>query len=154
MNHDELINNGDSAGFVWNAGPVSYVAAKGQSPVLLSTTAPHLTVTDTQKFGEVFPGVILECLDGTSIKVLSQGVTRRMLRADRKASDRDMKIGVLDAIRGVRRSRPATIIRERVYVVDGVEHTDVAAAQAAQMAYLIDLGVDPAIARQTALKIA
>lgn len=150
MNYDELIKDPTPAGFTWGQGPVSYNKSKG-NPVLLSDKAPHATVTDVEKFEAAFPGVILASLDGTSIKVLCQGVSRRILKAEPTLQDfTKIKTGILDAIRGVK-ARPTAFVTQKVYVVNGEEFTSLEDAQRAEIAYLVDLGVPAEVATQKVL---
>lgn len=110
--------NTEAAGFVWEIGEVQYDPHKNRQKVSLGD-APHVKVIDVSKFEEQFPGVILAALNGTSIKVACQAVTRRALLRDRKAAWTDMQTGVLNSLRGIK-SRVAVTVRTEVkYVVGG-----------------------------------
>lgn len=148
----ELLTN--PVGFTWEMGEVSY-EPKGQKGQKVSLgQAPHVKVNDVIPFETEFPGVILGSLNGTSIKVACQATTRRMLlkvKADGgvRPSDEAMRIAVLNALRGIKNR--ATVIERKVYTFNGVEYATLAEAQAAQIAFLIDLGIDSDIAREKVL---
>lgn len=138
-------------GYEWHMGPVAHEPdAEGTTKVALRDV-PHIFVTDVKIFDEHFPGTILGSLNGTSLKVLSQAVARRMVLKDRKVTDEQIKSAILNAVRGIRQRGPGAIVREKVYEFQGVEYATLAESQAAQMAFLIDLGVDPELARSKVL---
>ena len=126
------------SGFSWQMGDVAYQPEKGAKVSL--GEAPHAKVEDVVKFEAAFPGVILAALNGTSIKVLCQGVTRRLKLRDRKVSDADMQDAVIDALRGVR-SRGGSTIRFK-YVVGGKTFDNISDAQDYGREVLASKGLD------------
>jgi hypothetical protein len=105
-------DNSATAGFVWESGKVQYDPHKNRQKVDLGQ-APHVKVVDVAKFEQNFPGVILAALNGTSIKVACQAVTRRMLLRDRKSAWKDMQTSVLNSLRGIK-SRAAVVVRTEI----------------------------------------
>ena len=102
----------EEAGFVWEEGEVQY-EPDGDSKTKVSLgVAPHTRVVDVAKFEENFPGVILAALNGTSIKVACQAVTRRALIRDRKTTDESMRTAVLNALRGIKNRGAVVVKRE------------------------------------------
>lgn len=101
-----LIQDGSDAGFEWKSGEVSYRPDPKQSTKVSLGNAPYVRVTDVSRFENYFPGVILQALDGTSILVACQAVTRRMLKAVRagapKPTDEAMRLAVINALRGIK----------------------------------------------------
>jgi hypothetical protein len=130
--------NASESGFAWEMGIVSYQPEKGAKVSL--GEAPHAKVEDVPKFEAAFPGVILAALNGTSIKVLCQGVTRRLKLRDRKVSDADMQDAVIDALRGVR-SRGGATIRFK-YIVGGKSFDNISDAQTYGREVLAAKGLD------------
>jgi hypothetical protein len=88
-------------GFIWELGEVQYEPTRGGSKVSLGD-APHVKVVDVAKFEATFPGVILTALNGTSIKVACQAVTRRMKLKNRSVSESDMRAAVANSLRGIK----------------------------------------------------
>lgn len=115
-------DNTAAAGFVWETGEVSHEPSR-RNRILLGN-APHAKVTDVALFEAQFPGVILKALDGTSIKVLSQAVTRRAwLRAKAlgtKPDWKEMQLGVLRALRGLK-ARATVVVRNVTKFAVGTE---------------------------------
>lgn len=144
------------AGFQWELGEVSYQPDKNSRQKVTLGDGPHVKVVDVEKFEAEFPGVILAALNGTSIKVQCQGVTRRAFlsakrEGGRKPTDDEMRPDVLRSLRGMK-SR-ATVVVQNVtkYVYGGVEYDTAEEAQAAEIAFLVDMGVDAATAREKVL---
>lgn len=109
-----LIQDGSEAGFVWESGEVQYRPDPKQSTKVSLGNAPYVRVSEVGKFETYFPGVILQALDGTSILVACQAVTRRMLKAVRagapKPTDEAMRIAVVNALRGIK-NRGGVIVK-------------------------------------------
>jgi hypothetical protein len=122
-------DNTAAAGFIWESGEVAHEPSRRNRIVL--GNAPHAKVTDVAAFEQQFPGVILKALDGTSIKVLSQAVTRRAwLRAKalgQKPDWKEMQLGVLRALRGLK-ARATVVVRNVVKYSVGDELFDDAEA--------------------------
>lgn len=140
----------EDKGFEWQFGSVSHEPDDdAKTKVVIREKVPYLFVTDVQKFDAAHPGVIMGCLNGTSIKVISQNTARRILQKNGKATDDTLKTAIYNAVIGVR-SRGA-VVREVKYEFQGVEYATLAESQAAQIAFLIDLGIDPTVAREKVL---
>ena len=145
-----------AAGFEWQSGEVSYQPDKNSRQKVSLGDAPFCKVVDVAKFEENFPGVILASLDGTSIKVQCQGVTRRAILFTKRVGgkrprDAQMRPDVLRSLRGMK-SRTTVVVQSITkYVYGGVEFATLEEAQAAEIATLIDLGVDPVLAREKVL---
>ena len=128
INIANLTQDGTDAGFTWELGEVQYEPTKGTKVSL--GDAPHTKVTDVTKFEATFPGVIIAALNGTSIKVACQAVTRRMKLKNRQVTENDMRAAVINSLRGIKNR--ATVVTQKVYVWNKVEYAtlDEAAAQA------------------------
>lgn len=100
MQLTDLIQDGTDAGFTWELGEVQYEPSKGHKVSL--GDAPHTKVTDVSKFEAAFPGVILAALNGTSIKVACQAVTRRMKLKNRQVTEQEMRAAVVNSLRGIK----------------------------------------------------
>jgi hypothetical protein len=116
-----LIQDGNAAeaGFEWKSGEVQYRPDPKQSTkVSLGKNVPYVRVTDVGRFETYFPGVILQALDGTSVLVACQAVTRRMLKAVRagapKPTDEQLRIAVINALRGIK-ARGGVVIQIRAF---------------------------------------
>lgn len=134
-------------GYEWQYGIVSYKPDRSQGSKIVLGKTPYLRVTDTVRFAKYLPGVIEASLDGTSIKVRCQGVTRPMLQKNRKVSADDMKRAILNSLRGVRAPRTATVIErvveKKVYVaIDGSEHATELEARQHSMAVMADEAIE------------
>lgn len=155
---EEMLNDegAASAGFSWESGEVSHQPDKSSRQKVSLGNAPHVKVLDVKRFEEEFPGVILASLNGTSVKVQCQGVTRRRLLAVRanggkRPTDADMRPDVLASLRGMK-SRGTVVVRTvEKFIYGGIEYETAEEAQAAEIATLIDLGVDPVLAREKVL---
>jgi hypothetical protein len=137
-------DNTDAAGFIWETGPVSHEPSK-RNRILLGD-APHAKVTDVTKFEAQFPGVILKALDGTSVKVLSQAVTRRAwLRAKaagQKPDWKEMQLGVLRALRGLKQRATVVVRNVAKYVVGDTLYDSMDEARDAARDLLAEKGLD------------
>jgi hypothetical protein len=115
-----LIQDGNAAeaGFEWKSGEVQYRPNPKESTKVSLGNAPHVRVTNVEKFEAYFPGVILQALDGTSVLVACQAVTRRMLKAVRagapKPTDESLRIAVINALRGIK-NRGGVVIQIRAF---------------------------------------
>lgn len=110
--------NTAEAGFVWEEGDVSYRPNPKESTKVSLGKAPHVRVTDVGLFETYFPGVILQALDGTSVLVASQAVTRRMLKAVRsgapKPTPEALRTAVINALRGIK-NRGGVVIQIKAF---------------------------------------
>ena len=131
-------DNAAGAGFSWELGEVQYEPTKGTKVSL--GDAPHTKVTDVSLFEATFPGVILAALNGTSIKVACQAVTRRMLLKNRQTTEAEMRAAVINSLRGIKNR--ATVVTQKVYVWGGVEYASKDAAEGAMRAALLEKGMD------------
>lgn len=99
------------AGFTWELGEVSYEPTKGQKVSL--GDAPHAKVEDVAKFEDNFPGIILAALNGTSIKVACQAVTRRAILRNRQVTETELRSLVLNNLRGIK-NRAAVVVKREI----------------------------------------
>lgn len=110
--------NAAEAGFEWKSGEVQYRPNPKESTKVSLGNAPYVRCTDVEKFEAYFPGVILQALDGTSILVACQAVTRRMLKAVRagapKPTDEQLRIAVINALRGIK-NRGGVVFQIRAF---------------------------------------
>jgi hypothetical protein len=136
---NNLVVSPAECGFTWELGEVAFQPENQGAKVSLGD-APFTKVVDVALFEKQFPGVILAALNGTSIKVFCQGVTRRMKLRDRAVSEAEMQKAVLDALRGVR-SRGGSTVRFK-YVVGGKSFDTIEAAQAHGREVLVSKGLD------------
>jgi len=146
-----LIQDGSDAGFVWESGEVQYRPDPKQSTKVSLGSAPYVRVVDVPKFERYFPGVILQALDGTSILVACQAVTRRMLKAVRagapKPSTEAMQIAVLNALRGIK-NRGGVVLKIKAF---GKVFENEAQYMEFGLALLIGKGLDEETAKEILL---
>lgn len=155
---EEMLNaeGAQAAGFVWESGEVQYQPSKTDRQKVSLGNAPHVKVVDVKRFEEEFPGVILASLNGTSIKVQCQGVTRRELlsvkaNGGKRPDDETMRPDVLRSLRGMK-SRGTVIVKTvEKFIYGGQEYDTAEEAQAAEIAFLVDMGVDATTAREKVL---
>jgi hypothetical protein len=108
-------------------------------------------VTDLEKFRTAFTDtVILGILDGTSIRVMSQDVSRRLLNKGTKKAE-DIQAAIINRLRGVRNSSGGSVrtVTKLVYnLPDGSKYEGDSEVeyQQAYAAALVDAGVPSAAA--------
>jgi len=108
-------------------------------------------VTDLEKFRAAFSdATILGILDGTSIRVMSQDVSRRLLNKGTKAAD-VIQSAIINRLHGVRNSTGGGVrtITKNVYALpDGTKYDGESEVeyQQAYAAALVDAGVPSAAA--------
>jgi hypothetical protein len=115
-------NTDELAGFTWELGEVQYQPTAKGSKISLGD-APHVKVTNVERFEGMFPGVILAALNGTSVKVACQAVTRRMKLKDRQAGEESMKVAVLNSLRGIK-NRASVVIKTVIRAFGRVFETE------------------------------
>lgn len=105
------------------------------------------TVVDVELFMKAFGGeALLDCVNGTSLRVKAQAVARRM------ANERDtMKIenALMNMLRGIRSAANRTqtvIIKHALPNGKTYDGTDLVEYQQAYAAALVDAGIDTAVA--------
>lgn len=120
--------------------------------VTFNRKAPIVIVTDVTKFRESFGDeTILAVFDGTSIRVKSQAIARRMLA--KGATDESIREANVNMLRGVRNATRGgtTVVKYALPDNTFFTGTDEAAYQAAYLAALLTIeGMD----EQVALNIA
>lgn len=94
----EAIKNPAAYGFRFSMETVS--REDGNTKVAVGT-GPIVIVTDREKFAAAFPGAIESALNGSSIRVRSQGPVRRALIKDKKTSLETLQVRSLSAAVGV-----------------------------------------------------
>lgn len=142
---NDLRNPTDEDGFVWEIEPVSKQAGENPKDRVEVGKGPIMVVRDVAKFDAVFPGLILNALDGSSIRVQNQGIVRRMLLKDKHVTEDAMKDAVIASFKGVRtRSAPAP----KFMGADGKTYTSEIEAKAASKAFLLDQGIAPEVVAQ------
>lgn len=108
-------------------------------------------VTDLEKFRTAFSdATVLGILDGTSIRVMSQDVSRRSLEKGVKAAD-VIQAGIINRLRGVRNSggtRTITVTKVSYALPDGTKYEGADETEYQQLfaAALVDAGVPSAAA--------
>lgn len=144
-------DHASEAGFVWEYGEVSYRPNPKESTKVSLGQAPHVKCTDVGKFEANFPGVILAALDGTSILVACQAVTRRRLKAVRsgapKPTDDELRGSVINALRGVK-NRATVIERDNWLALDQSSFKTQAEAAEHSVQLLVAKGLDEDMARE------
>lgn len=98
---DLILDVTEAFGFIWELGEVQYQPTRQGAKVSLGD-APHVKVTDVTLFEATFPSIILAALNGTSIKVACQAVTRRMKLKNRQTSESEMRMAVVNSLRGIK----------------------------------------------------
>lgn len=146
--NEELRNaTGETHGFSWSLEPVSKQAGANKSDRMELGKGPIMVVTDITKFEATFPGAILASLDGSSIRVEAQSVVRRMLAADKSVSVDEMKDAVVNKIRGIRNKSRGTTVVTKFIGLDGQGYNSELEKKQADLAHLVDQGVEPQMAR-------
>jgi hypothetical protein len=138
-------NNYADFGISFTSEPVAQRAGPNATDRKVIGNGQIAVVTDLNKFVEHFGAdVVLGILDGTSIRVMSQDVSRRGLTATPKASDDQIREAIYNRLKGVRNRGGGT--REVVIHVlpNGEKYTgsDLAEFQSLYAAALVDAGVD------------
>ena len=137
-------------GFEWAYGPVSKEAGPNRTDrAVIREDAPYVRVTDVVKFETAFPGKILQSLNGTSIKVRCQGVTRPAILKDRNVSNDELQTRIINAMKNIRSGGGTrTVVKFRG--LNGQDYASELEMQQANIAHLVDSGVPADIARQVA----
>jgi len=108
-------------------------------------------VTDLEKFRTAFSDeCVLGILDGTSIRVMSQDVSRRLLNKGTKKAE-DIQAAIINRLKGVRNSTGGgvrTVIKNVYALPDGTKYEGESEVeyQQAYAAALVDAGVPSAAA--------
>ena len=103
-------------------------------------------VTDLALFEAAMPGVVLGSLNGTSVRVLSQDVSRRSIEKGVKGADA-IQAAVLNRLRGVRNNGGGVrIVEKKIFsnpLPDGTQYAgaDETEYRALYAAALVDAGV-------------
>src|SRR5215203_2234699 len=126
----------ENLGYEWRMGPVSHEPDEDSTKVTIRETVPYMFVNDVKIFDAAHPGVLLGCVNGTSIKVISQNTARRILQKNSRVTDDVLKAAIFNAVMGVR-TRTATVVTVKTYEFQGVEYATLVESQAAQIAFLI-----------------
>ena len=101
-NYPAMIEDPTAYGFEWLSEEVRKDLDGDRQYVKVGNAVPILKVIDIALFEATFPGVVLASLDGTSIRVKCQGVTRRMVLLNRSVATAEMQEAVLKSLHGVR----------------------------------------------------
>lgn len=144
-------DHNSDAGFIWEYGEVQYRPNPKESTKVSLGNAPHVKCTNVERFEANFPGVILAALDGTSILVACQAVTRRRLRAVKagapKPTDAELRTAVINALRGVR-NRATVIERDNWLALDQTSFKTREEAAEHSVQLLVAKGLDEDMARE------
>ena len=109
-------------------------------------------VEDTDKFRAHFgDGVLLGILDGTSVRVMSQDVSRRTLAKNSSAKPEDIQAAIYNRLKGVRNAGTPSerIVEKKVYTLPNGETysgSDLVEFQQLYISALMDAGVDSDVA--------
>jgi hypothetical protein len=120
--------------------------------VTFARKAPIVIVTDVTKFREAFGDeTILAVFDGTSIRVKSQAIARRMLA--KGATDEAIREANVNMLRGVRNATRGggTVTKYALPNGEFYAGTDVTEFQQLYLAALVDAGVPADVARGIAV---
>lgn len=132
------IKNPADFGFKFSMEPVS--RKDGNSTIEVGI-GPIVVVTELDKFRTAFPGVIESRLDGSSIRVASQGPVRRLLTKDKKTSLETLKHASLSAAVGVtarRGDETFTFPRDIWDMLDDKQHDQILARNPGKKLILVD----------------
>lgn len=145
-----ISDNSAAFGFTWEHGPVSHEPAKDGIKVELAKDAPFVKVTDVIAFEDNFPGVILAALNGQSVKVRCQAITRGMYldarrEGGRKPTEEGMREAIVQGLKGMRSRGGVTVVYRDVA---GNNHATALEAQQASIAIMVENGVDVATAKR------
>lgn len=139
-------------GITFQTEPVAKRAGPNATDRKVIGNGQIAVVTDLDKFVKHFgPSVVLGILDGTSIRVMSQDVSRRGL--DAKQSPEQIQEAIYNRLKGVRNRGAGGTTEVIIHVLpDGTKYTGTDEVEFQQLysAALVDAGVDA----DTALLIA
>lgn len=141
-------------GITFTAEPVAKRAGPNATDRKVIGNGQIAVVTDLTKFVEHFGApVVLGIMDGTSVRVMSQDVSRRGLEATPKHTPEQIQDAIYNRLKGVRNRGAATTKEIIVHILpDGTKYTgdNLVEFQQQYAAALVDAGVDS----DTALLIA
>jgi hypothetical protein len=148
------MTNYDELGIRFDLEEVAKQSGDNRSDkVTFARKAPIVIVTDVTKFRESFGDeTILAVFDGTSIRVKSQAIARRMLA--KGANDEAIREANVNMLRGVRNAtRGGTTVVTKYALPNGQTYsgTNETEYQAEYLAALVDAGVPAEIARTIAV---
>lgn len=113
-------------GFVWKLGDIGS-GGTGPDKRILGQT-PYVYIENVRKFDETFPGIAQGAMNGTSIKVTCQDVTRTLMEKNQRTPVKEMRTAVINRLRGVK-ARSTTVVEKRIYLaIDGTEFNSAAEA--------------------------
>jgi hypothetical protein len=151
-------------GFSWDAGAIG--VGTGENYRELRADCPHINVEAHQLplFAATFPAVLVDSVNGTSVKVKCDRVNRTRIQKDRKITTAALREQIVSSVLLSVITRSAGVPRT-VYIVNGVEYVNETEAKAASqgddkarqtsaaqafLAMCADSGVDSAVARHLA----
>lgn len=147
------MNNYDELGIRFDLEEVAKQSGDNRSDkVTFNRKAPIVIVTDVTKFREAFGDeTILAVFDGTSIRVKSQAIARRMLaKGADEAAIREANVNMLRGVRNATRGGTTVVTKYALPNGETYSGTDANEYQQLFAAALVDAGVDAT----TALAIA
>ena len=148
-------------GVSWSTETVNREPDGNASAKITATdNAQILAISDVTNFSANFPNadeILLGIVNGTSLRVMSQDVSRR----NPKKSRAELRTMILNRLQGVRNAGVRTVVTkivEKIVKVHSLPDGSTYAGdnetefQAAYLAALVDMGLDPAKAREIATR--
>lgn len=148
------MTNYDELGIRFDLEEVAKQSGENRSDkVTFHRKAPIVVVTDVTKFRDAFGDeTVLAIFDGTSVRVKSQAIARRMLA--KGATDDEIRAANVNMLRGTRNaSRGSTVVVTKYVLPNGASYsgTDETEFQQLYLAALVDQGVPAEIAHGIAV---
>lgn len=145
------INENANVGLVWSTEEVMH------KQVVVCSHAQIAQIVDVEKFHAAFPHFIVAMSNGSSLRVQSQAICRRMSKDDPAAQ----RAAILNAIRGLRNSSRSIVTVEKIVekkvafiptLSGDVVEIDLA-NPAEALAALVDAGYDASTAQNIVRKM-
>lgn len=138
-------------GMKFDTGAIN-VDGRGAKGIQLRADAPVLVVVDIDLFTETFPAHILtDSMDGQSIRVQSQRITRDSLEKNRSLTNDALKEMLVDRIVLKNRARTVAAVKTvevvKFRAMDGADYGTELEMQQANVAALVGRGMDLATAK-------
>lgn len=148
MSHNvaHIVAHPEEYGFAWGTTPIRTDGGRK----VLSNDAPCVIHKDVARMSEVFGETYFsDMANGTSGRVRDQRIDRNMLQANARTPHEDMQIAIVESMLNIRTRRGGTVTVFRS--MDGVDHKTEVEMKQANIAFLVDNGLDADKAREMVL---
>ncbi len=135
-------------GITWNAEPVSKQHGDHATDRVIIGDAQIAIVTDLDAFTQEFGSAcVLGIMDGTSVRVMCQDVSRRMLAKNAKPDE--IRAAIINRLRGIRNAGARTTTVKTVYTLPNgttYDGTNITEYRQLYVAALVDAGTPADVA--------